>query len=55
MSFSFPGNPLIMASVTVKLEGFGVFDGNYLITKATHTLGANYSTSIDVRRCLNGY
>ena len=55
MSLSLPGHPLLMAAITVKMEGFGVFDGNYLITKATHTVGAHYSTSVELRRCLHGY
>ena len=55
MSLSLPGHPLLMAAITVKMEGFGVFDGNYLITKATHSVGAHYSTSVELRRCLHGY
>lgn len=55
MSLSLPGHPLLMAAITVKMEGFGVFDGNYLITKATHTVGAHYSTNVELRRCLHGY
>lgn len=54
-SFSFVGNPELAAAVNIRLSGFGTFDGKYIITKAQHDIGSGYTTSIDVRRCLNGY
>ena len=54
-SFTVPGNLNLVAAVTVKLSGFGQFDGKYIITRASHSVGSGYQTSIDVRRCLNGY
>ena len=54
-TFDMVGNPLMLASVTLNIAGFGAFDGQYIITRAQHDLGAGYSTSIDVRRCLDGY
>lgn len=54
-SFDLPGNFLMLASVTVTLLGFGVFDGDYIIDTASHSMGNGYTTSIDVRRCLDGY
>ncbi len=54
-SFSVVGNLTLVAAMTVNLSGFGVFDGKYLITRASHSIGKKYETSIDVRRCLNGY
>lgn len=54
-NFSFLGNPELLAAVNVQLEGYGAFDGKYIITKATHDIGSGYTTNIDVRRCLNGY
>lgn len=54
-SFSFLGNPELLAAVNVQLEGYGAFDGKYIVTKATHDIGSGYTTNIDVRRCLNGY
>lgn len=54
-NFSFLGNPELLAAVNVQLEGYGTFDGKYIITKATHDIGSGYTTNIDVRRCLNGY
>ncbi len=54
-SFDLVGRFEMLASVVVKVLGFGVFDGNYIITSAAHSLGSGYTTSIDVRRCLVGY
>ena len=46
----------LLTSLTVQLTGFGRFDGKYLITEAKHEMGSSgYTTSINVRRCLNGY
>ena len=54
-SFSFLGNPELLAAVNVQLEGYGAFDGKYIVTKVTHNIGSGYTTNIDIRRCLNGY
>ena len=54
-SFTVPGHLNLVAAVTVNLSGFGRFDGKYIITRASHNIGSGYQTSIDVRRCLNGY
>lgn len=54
-SFDLPGNFALLASNTVRLIGFGAFDGNYIIETASHSVGNGYTTSIDVRRCLIGY
>jgi hypothetical protein len=42
----------LMAGNTVALKNFGHFDGNYLIEKATHTVGNGYETKIELRLCL---
>ena len=55
-SFTFPGNPGLVASVTVQLEGWGGWDGKYIVKQAVHTVDANgYTTKITARRCLGGY
>lgn len=54
-SFSLMGNLNLIASSTIALSGFGVFDGNYLIVRATHSIGSGYHTNIEIRRCLDGY
>ena len=55
-SFTFPGNPALVASVTVQLEGWGGWDGRYIIKQAVHTVNSSgYTTKITARRCLEGY
>ena len=55
-SFSFPGDPALVASVTVQLEGWGGWDGKYIIKRAVHTVDTSgYTTKIKARRCLEGY
>lgn len=49
------GNFALLASETVNVLGFGKFDGKYIIVTAKHEIGNGYTTSIDLRRCLNGY
>ena len=55
-SLSMIGDPLMCAGSVIKLLGFGSFDGNFIIEKATHTMSSSgYVTSIDVRRVNNNY
>ena len=43
------------AGLTCEIKGYGVFDGKYLITQASHKIGGGYTTELDIRRCLNGF
>ena len=55
-TFTFPGNPALVAGVTVELKGWGAFDGKYIITQAKHTVdGSGYTVQIKLRRVLEGY
>ena len=55
-SLSMIGDPLMCAGSVIKLIGFGSFDGNFIIEKATHTMSSSgYVTSVDVRRVNNKY
>jgi len=56
-SFTFPGNPALVAGVTVVLEDWGGWDGKYIIKQAKHTVDSSsgYTTQITVRRVLEGY
>ena len=55
-AFTLPGNPSLVAGVTVKLKDWGAFDGKYIITQAAHTVGeSGYTTQIKIRRVLEGY
>lgn len=55
-TFTMPGNPALVAGVTVELKGWGAFDGKYIIAQAKHTVGGSgYTTQIKLRRVLEGY
>ena len=56
VSMTLPGNFALLASNTIELSGFHVYDGKYLITKSTHEIsGSGYTTKIELRRCLDEY
>lgn len=47
------GNPNLPAGVVIALDGFGWYDGAYLVEKSNHTFQSNgYSTGITIRRVL---
>lgn len=56
-SFTFPGNPALVAGLTVMLEDWGGWDGKGIIKQAKHTVDGSggYTTQITVRRVLEGY
>lgn len=54
-SFTLPGSFYLVAGINVMLQGFGAFDGKYIIHEATHNVGGGYTTNISIRRCLDGY
>lgn len=55
-TFTMPGDPALVAGVTVKLSGWGAWDGKYIIKQAKHTVGSGgYTTQIKLRRVLEGY
>ena len=54
-SFTLPGEPSLVAGVTVRLEGFCGWDGKYMVSQAKHSVKASgYTTDIQLRRCLEG-
>ncbi len=55
MTIDIMGDFYLSAALTVNVLGFGKFDGKYIITEAKHEVGSGYTTSIELRRCLNGY
>lgn len=56
-SFTLPGNPYLVAGVTVLLQQWGGWDGKYIVRKAEHkvTSSGGYTTKIELRRVLGGY
>lgn len=57
ISMDLMGSFLLSAGNTVNISGFHTFDNyKYIIIKGRHELGSSgYTTSIDLRKCLNGY
>lgn len=50
-TFTLPGDVGLVAGVTVQLKGWGGWDGKYIVTRATHTVGGGgYTTQITIRK-----
>lgn len=55
-SFTLPGDPTMVAGVTVMLEKWGAWNGKYIIKQAKHTLDSSgYTVQIKLRKVLEGY
>lgn len=55
-SFTVVGNPLFCAGKTVKVDGFGKFNGKYIIQTATHKISSGgYTTDLRLTLTLKGY
>jgi phage protein D len=55
-TFTMPGDPDLVAGVTVLLEDWGAWSGKYIITQAKHTVGSSgYTVQIKLRKALEGY
>ena len=54
--FVVTGNPNLAAGETVRLTGWGGWDGRYIIRQAKHTVSSDgYTTTVSLRRVLEGY
>lgn len=52
-SFTFPGDITLLAGLVVELQGWGAWDGRYIIKQAKHTVSnSGYTTEITLRRVL---
>jgi phage protein D len=51
-SLTLPGNPKLVAGVTLALGGVGALDGKYLVESARHRLdrGSGYVTELEIKR-----
>ena len=47
------GDFRLIAGNVFDLEGFGVYDGRWLLEKATHSIGKGYEVRAEARRCLH--
>ena len=55
VTLSIIGDFLYLAGNCISLEGYGFFDGKYIIEKSTFAVGSGFTCNLDLRRCLNGY
>jgi len=55
ISITFAGIINLYAGQTVQIKGFGSLDGKYIITSLNGNTGSGSETSIDFRKCLEGY
>jgi phage protein D len=55
--FTLPGDPSMVAGVTVELKRWGRFDGKYIVKTAEHSVSKSggYKTKIKLRHVLEGY
>lgn len=54
--FVCPGNPFLTSGSTIQLDGWGAWEGKYIITQSSHSVGSSgYTTTIEARRTLDGY
>lgn len=55
-NLSVVGDTFLIASRVIALKGFGAFDGNFIIERASHSVSSSgYTTSITVRRVNSNY
>lgn len=53
-TFTFPGDPSLLAGCVVELSGWGAWSGRYIIKQAKHTVSnSGYSTQVTLRRTMN--
>ena len=55
VSLGMTGDFALLASNTVMLKGFHVYDGKYLIMRSSHEIGRGYTSKIELRRVIDGY
>ena len=54
-SFTLVGDPELVAGITVRVYGYGEFNGKYIVEEAKHNITGGYKTEIKLRSCLEGY
>lgn len=53
--FTLIGDVDYVAGITVRVYGYGEFDGKYIVEQATHNITGGYKVAIKLRSCLEGY
>lgn len=56
-SFRIPGNTSLVAGIAININGWGVFDGKYMVEKSEHTVykTSGYTTTLEMHKVLEGY
>ena len=55
-TFTIQGNPNAVAGITAELDGWGSWDGKYIVSQAKHSVDSSgYTTQIKLRQVLEGY
>lgn len=53
--FTLIGDVDYVAGITVRVYGYGEFNGKYIVEQATHNITGGYKVQIKLRSCLEGY
>lgn len=53
--FTIIGDVDYVAGITVRVYGYGEFNGKYIVEQATHNITGGYKVNIKLRSCLEGY
>lgn len=53
--FTLVGDVDYVAGITVRIYGYGEFNGKYIVEQATHSITGGYKVQIKLRGCLEGY
>lgn len=53
--FTLVGDVDFVAGITVRVYGYGEFNGKYIVEQATHNITGGYKVQIKLRSCLEGY
>ena len=55
-SLTMVGDVMLVAGIVIECQGFGSFDGNFIVEEATHTVDSSgYRTELSLRRVNNIY
>lgn len=53
---SMVGDVDMVAGIVIAVKGFGIFDGNFIVVSASHSIGSSgYTTSVNLRRVSKEY
>ena len=53
--FTLVGDVDYVAGITVRVYGYGEFNGKYIVEQANHSITGGYKVQIKLRSCLEGY